>query len=266
MISKKQRSSINKLRQATNRGRIMIDDVLEIIRNQVDNQQVNIYEPEENEVINGLFFRVLRFYHSYVISFHFWAEDMHRIITRTIIESFIYLSYLINTNKKEIYLEFIKYGIGQEKLYKLQLAKLIEEKKIQPSSEIIDYINSDSDEEIWDELISIKLKNFEDLRKLSNKINESELYSIKYQPYSDVIHGHWMALKKYYLKKCSNPMHRFHYIPNFILPNINPIGLVEITNLFYQCYLLWIKKNNFENKIEKVIDSYLNDLNQIFSI
>jgi hypothetical protein len=66
-----------------------------------------------------------------------------------------------------VYLEFQRFGIGQEKLYKLQLRKHLDKRKLDDTPELRRFIESNSDEEISDELVSVQLKNFMDIRKLA---------------------------------------------------------------------------------------------------
>ncbi len=247
-------------------GRELIDEVIKVIEEQQKEIKVDLFSPEKDQVINGLFFRTLRFYHSFVISFHFWSMDMSEIITRSMLESKYYLKFLLDNDKEEFYQEFVKYGIGQEKLYKLHLARLIDEGKIEKTDSLVDFIDSQSDDEIWDELVSIKLKNFDDIRKIADSIGEKDSYSLEYQPYSITIHGQWPALRKFYLRRCEDPLHRFHYIGTTQLPPLDPRTLFQTEAIFYDTYLLWIKHYGLEDKIKPLLDNYAKKLDSIFSM
>jgi len=173
------------------------------------------------------------------------------------LETIFYLRLLTEQNQSELFLAFQKYGIGQEKLYKLQLRKLLEEGKLAGSPELRKFIDSDSDEEIADELVNVRLKNFEDLRKVATDANMKDDYVLHYQPDSVIVHGHWPALRRYYLQMCQEPLHRLHLQPKFDLPPLNPGLLDRALFLFMDAYELWAKRYGLEDQISPLVDQYM---------
>jgi hypothetical protein len=87
------------------------------------------------------------------------------------LEAVFYLRFLSDQNQPVLFLAFQKYGSGQEKLYKMHLRKLFAAGKLEDFPGLREFIDSDSDEEIADVLVSVRLKNFEDLRKLATDAN-----------------------------------------------------------------------------------------------
>lgn len=259
-MRKTDKKHIQKIDNLVNNGRNTADKLIKVLEIQQDNIVLDIYSKERDEVLNGLFFRVFRFYHSFLISFHFWAADIAEMLSRTMLESVIYMRFLTKNNKEELFKEFVKYGIGQEKLFKAHLATLIDEKKVRSTQELVDYINSASDDEVWDELVSIKLSNFENLNKLADQAGSKYEYTVRYQPYSITEHGHWPALKRYYLKRCNNPLHRFHFIGSARLPNIDLSFLFSITSLFYESYSIWRNVYKLDDEVKPILDMYISSV------
>ena len=239
-----------------NCGRAFADAVVRVLEAQRAEAKVDLYEPVVDEVIGGLFARTFRFLHTFVLDFHLWADDLGQIILRIMLESVFYLRFLIAQNQPELFLAFQKYGIGQEKLYKLHLRKLVEEGKLEDAKELHDYINSDSDEEISDELLNVRLKNFEDLRKVATDAGMKDEYVLRYQPESTIVHGHWPALRRYYLALCGEPLHRHHLQPSFRLPPLNLTLLEQAFELFMEAYGLWRKKYGLDDRISPHVDHY----------
>lgn len=237
-------------------GRVFIDAVVPVLEEQRGEAKVDLYNPVADEVIGGLFARTFRLLQTFVLDFYIWADDLGQIVLRLMLESVFYLRFLISHNQLEMFLEFQKYGIGQEKLYKLQLRKLVEEGNLNATDELRDYIDSDSDEEISDELLNVRLKNFEDMRKVATEAGMKDRYVLHYQPESMIVHGHWSALKKYYLLPCSEPLHRFHLQPSFHLPPLNPMLLDQAVELFMDAYELWRKRYGLEDRISPTVDRY----------
>jgi hypothetical protein len=152
-------------------GRKFLESAIPVLEVQRSAAKVDLYEPVVDEVVGGLFARVFRFLQTFVLDYHLWADDLARVVLRMMLETLFYLRFLSEQNQSELFLAFQKYGIGQEKLYKMQLRKLLEEGKLADSPEVREFIDSDSDEEISDELVNVRLKNFEDLRKLATEAN-----------------------------------------------------------------------------------------------
>jgi hypothetical protein len=179
------------------------------------------------------------------------------------LEAVFYMRFLTEQNQPELFLAFQKYGIGQEKLYKMQLRKMLEEGKLEDSPELRDFIDSDSDEEIADELVSVRLKNFEDLRKLATDGGMKDEYVLHYQPDSTIVHGHWPTLRRYYLETCREPLHRLHLQPTFSLPPLNPELLGRAFRLFMAAYELWVKRYGLQDRVTPLVDQYFENCNAV---
>jgi len=237
-------------------GRSFVDAVVPVLESQRTEAKVDLYNPTADEVIGGLFARTFRFLQTFVLDFHLWADDLGRVVLRLMLESLFYLRFLTEQNRPELFLAFQKYGIGQEKLYKMQLRKLLEEGKLEASADLREFIDSDSDEEISDELVNVRLKNFEDLRKVAIDAGMKDDYVLHYQPESTVVHGHWPALRRYYLEMCTEPLHRLHLQPTFRLPSLDPQLLDQAFRLFMAAYQLWIKRYGLEDRVSPLVDQY----------
>ena len=88
--------------------------------------------------------------------------------------------------------------------------------------------------------------------------NMKDYYVLYYQPDSTVVHGHWPALRRYYLQMCREPLHRSHMQPTFDLPGLNPELLVRALRLFMEAYELWRKRYGLEDQLGPVVEQYIN--------
>jgi hypothetical protein len=246
-------------------GRDFVDRAKPIVQGQRLTAKFDPYDATADEVIGGLFARMFRLLQVFVLDFHVWADDLAKCILRMMLETLIYLKYLVSENKAELYLEFKKYGIGQEKLYKMQLRKLLEEGKIQDSPQLREFVDSDLDEEIFDELVNIRLGSFENLRELAEKADLKDEYVLYYQPYSVVLHGHWPALKRYHLQRCEEPLHRLHLQPTFELPGLNFSTIPMALRFFADAYDIWTAKYGLDDELTSILDRYVDAINSIFS-
>lgn len=249
-----QQEMIVKFRQC---GRNFLNAAIPLLEQQRGEAKIDLYQPVADEVLGGLFARVFRYCQTFLLDYHFWAVDVGQIILRTMLESVFYMKFLSGQNQVEIYLAFQRYGIGQEKLYKLQLRKLIEEGKILESPELGQFINTDSDEEIPDELVNVLLKNFADVRKVADDAGMKQEYVLEYQPESIVVHGHWPALRRYHLAQCHEPSHRHHYQPFFGLPPLEESLRIRALILLEKAYELWRSRYGLEDVLAPLIGEYL---------
>lgn len=253
------------IRELRDRGRKFLSAAIPVLEEQRAAAKVDLYEPTPDEVLGGLFARVFRFLQTVVLDYHLWAEDLGRVVLRMMLEALFCMRFLSQNSQAESFLAFQRYGIGQEKLFKMQLRKLVEEGKLRESPELLGFIDSDSDEEIWDELVNVRLKNFEDLRKLATEAGMKEDYVLYYQPDSTVVHGHWPALRRYYLEQCREPLHRSHLQPTFGLPPLDFAIVVRAFGLFADAYEIWARKYGLEDRMGSLIDGYFNDCEPIIS-
>ena len=134
---------IFKCRQA---GRNFLNTAIPLLEAQRDAAKISLYQPIADEVMGGLFARVFRFFQTFLLDYHVWAVDMGRVVLRMMLESVFYMRFLSTHNQPELYLEFQRYGIGQEKLYKMQLRKLRDEGVLKDTPDLREFIESNSDE------------------------------------------------------------------------------------------------------------------------
>lgn len=140
-----------------NCGRKFLDAAIPALEQQRSQARVDLYQPVTDEVLGGLFARVFRFLQTSVLDYHLWADDLGNAVLRMMLESVFYMRFLAEENDTNLFSAFQEYGIGQEKLYKMQLRKLLEEGKLKDAPELRSFIDSDSDEEVSDELVNVRL-------------------------------------------------------------------------------------------------------------
>ena len=246
-------------------GRRFLDAAIPLLEGQRAEVGTDLYEPVVDEVLGGLLARTFRYLQTFVLDHHLWAEDLGAVVLRMMRESVFYMRFLAQQAEPAAFLEFQRYGLGQLKLYKLQLRKMLEEGRITDSVDLRNFIDSDCDEEVSDLLLEVRLKNFEDLRKLSEATGSKEEYVLHYQPESIIVHGHWPALCEFYLESCREPLHRWHLQPKFRLPSLDPTLVGQAVDLFATAYGLWIKKSGIPDVMEPLIDRYYEELEALAS-
>ena len=130
---------------------------------------------------------------------------------RTLLECFITLKYLVDSNNESLWQTYRVYGAGQAKLSFIKLDELDQN----PSYVDKNTLQQLANEDMWQEFLNIKLGHWNntDLRKMSDYAKVKDYYDKYYLWTSSFCHAHWGAVRDTVLETCGNPLHRLHRIP-----------------------------------------------------
>jgi hypothetical protein len=208
----------------------------------VDQVRFDLYEPERDEILAGLFSRVVRLYVLLMQDPTLWARDTAGIILRCIAESAITFCYLAKCGTPEEFVAFRKYGEGQKKLLMLQLQDNHPDETTLEGRTAAD-ISSELGG-FTAELLQIELGNWakKDTRKLAQEAGLEVLYRLVFTPTSADVHGTWASLKHSNLAVCREPLHRFHQLPSFSAPPLYVQTLVVAQSLLTTCHEAAVSK------------------------
>ncbi len=164
----------------------------------------------KHDALFGITFYVLRIL-AEMMAIGISSGILSRLALRTILELRINLKYLIDTNDSELWKKWRSYGAGQAKLSFLKLEEL-EEPPHYIDMERLEHIAS---EDLWEEFLTIDIGNWAkgDLRKLSEQVQQKDLYDQYYPWTSAYTHGMWGAIRESSFQICGNPLHRLHRYP-----------------------------------------------------
>ena len=180
-------------------------------------------------------------------------------------EVLINLRWLTEKGKDEDFKSFRDYGLAKEAQFidRVQQAKnnIEEEGGIFPEclNKLIKFSKENIESQQYMNLTNVNLSDWKpqntNLRKRAEQIDEKflELYESNFEVQSSLIHGHWNSLSRFFLKRCMNPLHKLHFIPNFKagLPTIETVRIV--ISLMVRTFNFWAKymKNGYQTQIEK---------------
>ena len=195
---------------ANNNAKLLIkylDDIVLKIK-------IDLYNPDKDEVVLGLFSRFIRLCFIFFNTPELWSQDLSRILLRCLADTCITLCFLLKENDDQLFKDFIEYGKGQEKLLMLHLQDS-HPNGIGPSGETTAKLADELGGWIAPELINIDLAGWTKLtmREMAKKCGFLKMYRLVYAPASADIHGTWTSIKNMNLTRCANPLHRFHRIP-----------------------------------------------------
>jgi hypothetical protein len=136
---------------------------------------------------------------------------------------------------------------------------------LKDTPELREFVESNSDEEIEDELVNVQLKNFMDIRKVAGDASMATDYVMHYQPDSVYVHDHWPVLRNLYLETCREPLHRMHLQPYFGLPPLDSTLVARAMLLMGDAYDIWRERYGLEDALEPVVTSYGLEIQQAIS-
>lgn len=182
-----------------------------------------------------------------------------RITVRILLEIYITLKYLISHDKGpecQLWDTYREYGYGQYSL----IDSKYRENNFHTSTVYTPLIELIANDEKSVEFTPINLGNWDNLnlRKMSEEVDEKQLYDKYYDYVSGFTHANWGAIRESSMQKCLNPLHRLHNIPAWgllVLPNvyedINSLvdKIVDLVENQY-CGLL-AKINSFKDNLAK---------------
>lgn len=183
------------------------------------NFKYELYDPTKDEVIIGLFSRILRLCIAFLKTPELWRGDLSKVFIRCILDSTIVLKYLLKENDISLFQKFIEYGRGKEKLQILHSQDTYPNEKSagsDDSNELATELGSD----FFIEALKINVGNWIDksARDMAIECNMHKEYALIYNPTSEDVHGSWLSIKKSSLMSCMNPLHRFHKVPRSYEP------------------------------------------------
>lgn len=155
-----------------------------------------------------------------------------RLSLRATLEAYITLKYLIRKDSENTPLwdAYREYGSGQYSLIESKYT----ENQFSANSIDLRMVALIANEDKSSEFTPIILGNWDNsnLRKISEVVEEKELYDKFYDYTSGFSHANWGSVRESSMQKCSNPLHRMHNIPAWgllMLPSVCG-DIVDIIN------------------------------------
>lgn len=181
----------------------------------------DLYDPVSDEVRLGLVARQVRMLYRLIEDPNLWTDENAPHHLRSMVDARITIAWLLWKNDSEIYARYKAYGQGKLKLLKLNFAEVVEQSGFSQSNEdALERLAATVNEDIMEEFQPIFVTaNFADraIRKMAQDVGLKDLYDLSYSPLSGESHGDWASLISHDLRRCANPLHRYHRVADFSL-------------------------------------------------
>lgn len=204
----------------------------------------DLFDPFKDEILLGLFSRIVRLYISFAANPFLWNRDLSGLMLRCIGETTILFFYFANKATEEEFRNFKNYSQGKDKLLMLHLQDTLSYGKSLDGKNV-DQIAQDIGGGLITEMMPIDLKGWttKNIRDLALETGLDRIYRWVIDPCSSELHGSWSSLQKSNLVVCAQILHRFHKVPKFFEPPIRLLTLYVAKEIYLQA------KENGVNKL-----------------
>lgn len=215
-----------------------------------------LVEPDKLEaysVIGGLLSRQVTLSIELARSPGCWNGHSAPLFLRAMTDLHITLSWILLDLEERAKL-YVKHGLGEEKLlielYKLAIENETDIDLKSQMQEIVDGKSSWVNSQKRDWAVEVNLGNWSplDYRKMSQEASCEDLYKFAYKPFSQASHNMWPHVSIYNSKRCNNPLHRFHLIPEVFDAPFEPDFMYRSCKYVNKAYDLFVSK--FDLKME----------------
>lgn len=221
-----------------------------------------IYQNEISEAIWGLTARQASLALELARNPGIWNPHIAPIILRSMTDVHITLAWIIvePANRSR---EYIRFGLGQEKLYLeyLQneadqipegeldepLQKLIEMKKAWLNSQLME----------WAIEVNVGSWSGKSTREMAQEANCESLYKFAYVPFSGPAHSMWQHVGMFNVVPCKNPLHNNHRIPILTEFGPDPDYLYRSAKYVSRTYDLLSDKMGLKVDIQTPVDFFV---------
>ena len=196
------------------------DDLVQGLRAELharwDAWDLDLTKPYLHEVIGGLVARQVTLATQLAQAPPAWNGHVAPLILRAMTDAYITLSWIFRDPEKRTD-SYVKYGLGQRKIFLEHFkAALAEKGEKEPAKNPIvkamtDQLNAQRFEHFTE--VSVGSWSERSTRQMAEEAGCLDLYRMAYTPFSTAVHNMWTHIADHNLRRCRNPLHQFHSVP-----------------------------------------------------
>ncbi len=176
-----------------------------------------------------------------------WNGHVAPLFLRSMVEVYITLSWILD-DRAERSEKYVKYGLGQAKLYIEYLEQAIREDSeffdVERTQEAIyaskEWLNRQWAD--WATEVNVGSWSGMSVREMAKEVDIESIYKYAYVPLSGAIHSTWQHVGGYNVKVCENPLHKFHLVPCIVDSQIEPDFIYRSAKYVSLSYQLFDRK------------------------
>lgn len=200
-----------------------IESVREELADRVKQWRFDVDATEVQEAIGGLLARQVTLAIQLASAPQIWNGHIAPLVLRTMTDCYISLAWIFENPVPRARM-FIRYGLGQKKLWMEHLKENLKSKGTEKPEEhpIVRATESWINRQRFHFLTEVNVGNWSeiDTRRMAEETGCLDFYRFAYTPFSAATHNMWHHVVDYNLRECMNPLHRPHRVPH--LPDFDP--------------------------------------------
>ncbi len=176
--------------------------------------RIDLGKREYHEVVGALLARQVTLGRGLAESPMTWTGHHAPLFLRAMADVHIALAWVLGDHERAR--EFIKYGLGQEKLRVEHLRSEAGENSPPEQSAMLDATEEWINSQRFTFLTEVNVGSWsgKSTRKMAEEGGCLDFYNLVYQPFSACTHSMWHHVGRYNVTSCENPLHQFHRIPD----------------------------------------------------
>ena len=184
---------------------------------------LDLTKPYVPEVIGGLMARQVTLATQLAQAPSAWNGHVAPLILRPMTDAYITLAWIFKDPEKRTD-SYVKYGLGQLKLWLEHFkADLAEKGEKEPEKNpIVKAVTEQLNAQRFEYLTEVSVGSWSErnTREMAKEAGCLDLYRTAYTPFSAAVHNMWTHIADYNLRRCRNPLHQFHRVPED--PDLEP--------------------------------------------
>ena len=221
---------------------------------------------ETHEVVGALLARQVTLSRQMAESPLVWNNHIAPLILRAMADVYISLAWVLN-DPLERSRNFILYGLGQAKLQ-------IEHRKAQigdrePTSEekiLIEASEAWINSQRFEFLTEVNVGSWSGIptRQMAEEADCLDFYNYVYNPFSSCTHSTWHHIARCNLRRCENPLHQYHQMPEDLEFPIDPDYLYLSAKYLEKTFSTFDKKFEITVNEPSAFDHLNEGLDELF--
>jgi len=177
---------------------------------------LDLEKQEVHEVVGALLARQVTLARELAQAPSTWNYHIGPIVLRAMADAYISLAWVL-ADPVERARRFIHYGLGQQKLQLEHRKAELKDRTPRPGEQqMIEATERWIDAQRYSFLTEVDVGSWSGVstREMAEQCGCLDFYNYVYQPFSACAHSMWHHIGKYNVKRCENPLHRYHLVPD----------------------------------------------------
>jgi hypothetical protein len=204
----------------------------EALRERQFEADVDPSAPYPTEVKLGLASRQFRLLNQILANPTLWFHDRATFVLRAMVDAHIVVSWLIKRNDPHLYEQFVEFGRGRLKLYKLHFELAVDEDGTAGMDDFLNALEEQVNEEIYEEFQTINIGGSfaggVSARSMAAETGLTRMYNLLYQRLSADAHGEWSSLLENDLAGSGDPLYHGHRFGLFDIGESFELGVITL--------------------------------------